>query len=120
MVSLASRSMSRCSTVSSREFGPPAAGAAQPGSRNPGYQPRVKVQSAGWVKVRSARTVRFDALSVQVPIVGVAANPAEPLALTADEIAEFRAGVKFSECVPPERLARTIGAREFETAQEGG
>ncbi len=64
--------------------------------------------------------VRFDALSVQAPIVGVAADPAEPLALTADEIAEFRAGVKFSECVPPDLLARTIGAREFETAQEGG
>jgi len=64
--------------------------------------------------------VRFDALSVQAPIVGVVADPAEPLALTAGEIAEFRAGVKFSECVPPELLARTIGAREFETAQNGG
>jgi ATP-dependent Lhr-like helicase len=63
-----------------------------------------------------ASKIRFDALSIQAPIAGRAAELPQRIDLTADELAGFRDGIKFADCVPADLLARTIVAREFETS----
>ena len=58
--------------------------------------------------------VRFDALRLQAPVSAVTTGMPEVLALTDDELLAFRDSIKFSDCVPPQLLAKTIVARNFE------
>jgi ATP-dependent Lhr-like helicase len=44
--------------------------------------------------------VRFDALSVQAPVVNLAGEVPDTIVLTEPEIAEFGASIKFSDAVP--------------------
>ncbi len=63
-----------------------------------------------------AAKVRFDALSVQTPLVGQAATLAGRIELTGDEFAALRESIKFADCVPTGLLSRAIVARNFEVA----
>lgn len=64
-----------------------------------------------------ASKVRFDALSVQAPISGQTAVLPQRIDLTAGELATLREGIKFSDCLPDDLVARTIVARQFETGR---
>lgn len=61
--------------------------------------------------------VRFDALSVQAPPAALQqpTGSAEAVELTPEEQATFAEGIKFSSCVAPELLERTILVRNFAT-----
>jgi ATP-dependent Lhr-like helicase len=58
--------------------------------------------------------VRFDALSVQAPVASLTDALHKTLDLTESEIMAFRKSIKFSDCVPPKLLIKTIVARNFE------
>lgn len=60
--------------------------------------------------------VRFDALSVQAPLVRLSGSLPGSVDLSADELAELRESIKFADCVPTPLMSRMIIARDFETA----
>lgn len=57
--------------------------------------------------------VRFDALSVQVPIAAMTVTLPEQVDLDKREIDTFRDAIKFADCLPQTLLARVIVARNF-------
>ena len=62
--------------------------------------------------------VRFDALRLQAPVSVFTNRMPDVLALTDDELLAFRDSIKFSDCVPPQLLAETIIARNFEMTND--
>jgi ATP-dependent Lhr-like helicase len=65
-----------------------------------------------------SQKVRFDALSVQAPVANLTATSQDAIHLTEDELAAFCESIKFSTCVPPQLIARTVVARNFESIPE--
>ena len=61
--------------------------------------------------------VRFDALSVQAPASLLTAAGNRTVALTDDELAAFAETVKFSACLPPSLLSKTVVARNFDAPE---
>jgi hypothetical protein len=63
--------------------------------------------------------VRFDALSVQAPVSLLAAGMAGSVDLTQDELVVLGDSIKFSGCLAPALLLRTVIARNFDLPFEG-
>jgi ATP-dependent Lhr-like helicase len=62
--------------------------------------------------------VRFDALTVHVPLATPRSMLRDPIDLRDDELPAFRVSIKFAECLPRDLLARTVVARNFEVTGE--